>query len=160
MNSLALLSLPSLRCTATLFQEPLPAAEYPLQSTRPEISHRIAAGFPSPAADYTEDGLDLNAYLIQHKAASFFFEVSGDSMIGVGILDGDKVAVDRSITPQHGHIVVAVLNGEYTIKTLFRQAGRVELHAENPHFKPICMVEGSELAIWGVVVGVVRKLRA
>ena len=157
MNSLAFLSLPS---PTTLLQEPLPAAEYPLPSTRPEISHRIAAGFPSPAADYTEDGLDLNSYLIQHKAASFFFEVSGDSMIGVGILDGDKVAVDRSITPQHGHIVVAVLNGEYTIKTLFRQAGRVELHPENPHFKPICMVEGSELAIWGVVVGVVRKLRA
>lgn len=89
------------------------AAEYPLQSTRPGISHRIAAGFPSPAADYTEDGLDLNAYLIHHKAASFFFEVSGDSMIGVGMLDGDKVAVDRSIIPQHGHIVVAVLSSEY-----------------------------------------------
>lgn len=143
-----------------LFQEPVSAAAHPLESTRPEISHRIAAGFPSPAADYTEDGLDLNAYLIQHRAASFFFEVSGDSMIGVGILDGDKVAVDRSIIPQHGHIVVAVLDGEYTIKTLFREAGRVELHAENTRFKPICMVEGSELVIWGVVVGVVRKLRA
>lgn len=143
----------------TLSQVPLPADEFPLPCTQPEFSHRIAAGFPSPAADYTEDGLDLNSYIIEHKAASFFFQVAGDSMIGVGILDGDKVAVDKSVQPQHGHIVVAVLDSEYTIKRLFRQHGRVELHAENSRFKPICMVEGCELVIWGVVVGVIRKLR-
>lgn len=117
----------------------------------------VPAGFPSPAADYIEDGIDLNEYLVRRAACSFLFRVKGDSMLHAGILDGDRVVVDRSITAQHGHIVVAVVEGEYTLKRLFNRHGRVELRPENPAHKPICFAVGAELLVWGVVVGVVRR---
>ena len=81
----------------------------------PLIMHPLSAGFPSPAADYAADGLDLNSYLIQNKPATFMFTVRGESMIVAGIHDGDKVVVDRALKPKHKDIVVAVVNGEYTI---------------------------------------------
>ena len=121
------------------------------------LSHRISAGFPSPAADYAEDGLDLNHYLVQNKPATFMFTVKGDSMLGAGICDGDKVVVDKALKPKHKDIVVAVVNDEYTIKRLYQLRGRIELQPENPNYQPITFSEGSELQIWGVVVGVVRK---
>ena len=121
------------------------------------LSHRISAGFPSPAADYAEDGLDLNHYLVQNKPATFMFTVKGDSMLGAGICDGDKVVVDKALKPKHKDIVVAVVDGEYTIKRLYQLRGRIELQAENPNYQAITFNEGSELQIWGVVVGVVRK---
>lgn len=126
---------------------------------RPLFCHKVAAGFPSPAADYVEKGLDLNTYLVQHKEASFFFQVVGDSMSGVGIMDGDMVLVDRSVQAVHGHYVLAVIDGEYTLKRLYRMHGIIELHPENPAYKPIRLVEGNELEVWGVVIGVIRKLR-
>ena len=121
------------------------------------LSHRISAGFPSPAADYAEDGLDLNHYLVQNKPATFMFTVKGDSMLGAGICDGDKVVVDKALKPKHKDIVVAVVDSEYTIKRLYQLRGRIELQPENPNYQPITFNEGSELQIWGVVVGVVRK---
>ena len=121
------------------------------------LSHRISAGFPSPAADYAEDGLDLNHYLVQNKPATFMFTVKGDSMLGAGICDGDKVVVDKALKPKHKDIVVAVVDSEYTIKRLYQLRGRIELQAENPSYQAITFNEGSELQIWGVVVGVVRK---
>jgi SOS-response transcriptional repressor LexA len=90
---------------------PVGAAE-PTAGTLPQFRR----AFPRRAADYVEQGLDLNTYLVKHKAASFFFNVAGDSMSAAGILDGDKVLVDRSVTPQHGHIVIAVIDAEYTLK--------------------------------------------
>lgn len=136
----------------------LPALR-PRPNTSPLLEHKIAAGFPSPAADYVEKGLDLNAYLVQHKEASFFFHVVGESMCGVGIMDGDIVLVDRAITPTHGHYVLAVIDGDYTLKRFHCQGGTVELHPENAAFAPIRLVEGNELQIWGVVSAVIRKLR-
>ncbi len=121
------------------------------------LSHRMSAGFPSPAADYTEEDLDLNTYLVRNKPATFMFSVKGDSMVGASIEDGDKVVVDRALNPKHNDIVVAVLNGEYTIKRLFKHMGRVELRPENPTYQPIKFKDGSELQVWGVVVGVVRR---
>ena len=121
------------------------------------LSHRISAGFPSPAADYAEEGLDLNSYLVQNKPATFMFTVKGDSMMGAGICDGDKVVVDKALKPKHKDIVVAVVNDEYTIKRLYQLRGKTELQPENPQYQPITFGEGSELQIWGVVVGVVRK---
>jgi DNA polymerase V len=118
----------------------------------------IAAGFPSPAADYTEDRLDLNRYLIHKPSATFIFTVKGDSMTGAGILDGDKVIVDRTRTPRHGNIVVAVVDGDFTIKRLFLKNGQVELHPENPAFPPITLQEESVLVVWGVVTGLVRRI--
>ena len=78
-------------------------------------------------------------------------------MIGAGILDGDKVLVDRAVEPRHGHIVVAVINNEYTLKRLYRQSGVLELRPENPLYQPIRLKAAEELQIWGVVAGVIRK---
>ena len=122
------------------------------------ISHRLSAGFPSPAADYTEEALNLNDYLVRNKPATFMFTVKGDSMNRAGIHHEDKVVVDRSLTPQAGDIVVAVVNGEYTIKRLRYRQGQPELWPENPAYAPITFAEGAELEIWGVVVGVVRRI--
>jgi DNA polymerase V len=149
--------LPSTTADATLDQSPLALTPQPLPYTSPLFLCSIPAGFPSPATDYIEDGLDLNEYLVRHKAASFLFRVQGHSMQGAGIVDGDKVVVDRSIEAQHGSIVIAVVDGDYTIKRLFRRGARVELRAENAAFKPICFNPDSQLEIWGVVVGVVRR---
>ncbi len=141
----------------SLHQTPIAALLDAPKASTSLFSYRISAGFPSPSEDHLEDGLDLNDYLIRHKSATFMFAVSGDSMTGVGILDGDKVVVDRAIRPQHGQIVVAVVRSEFTIKRLFKREERVELHAANPKYPPITFTEAGDLLIWGVVVGVVRR---
>ena len=141
----------------SLSQSPQALAGYFAAYELKLLSHRISAGFPSPAADYAEDGLDLNHYLVQNKPATFMFTVKGDSMLGAGICDGDKVVVDKALKPKHKDIVVAVVDSEYTIKRLYQSRGRIELQAENANYPAITFNEGSELQIWGVVVGVVRK---
>ena len=85
------------------------------------------------------------------------FTVRGESMIGAGIFDGDKVVVDKSIKPKHNEIVVAVVDGEYTIKRFYKYRGVIELRPENPSYPAITFQDGNELQIWGVVVGVVRR---
>ncbi len=141
----------------TLNQEPQALAKDLVVSELKLLSHRISAGFPSPAGDYAEDGLDLNNYLVQNKPATFMFTVRGESMIGAGICDADKVVVDRALKAKHNDIVVAVVDGEYTIKRLYKYRGRIELRPENSDYQPITFTEGNELQIWGVVVGVVRR---
>ena len=142
---------------STLSQAPQGLASELSVSEIQLIVHPLSAGFPSPAGDYAADGLDLNTYLIQNKPATFMFTVRGESMIVAGIHDGDKVVVDRALKPKHKDIVVAVVNGEYTIKRLYQYKGRIELRPENPSFSSITFSEGQELQIWGVVVGVVRR---
>jgi DNA polymerase V len=146
-----------LHSQSTLSQQPNPVAESTGPCSVRLVSHRISAGFPSPAADYAEDGLDLNEYLVRNKPASFMFTVKGDSMMNAGIVEDDKVIVDKSLTAKSRDIVVAVVNGEYTIKRLHKKGGKVELRPENPAYQPMVFKEGSELEIWGVVVGVVRR---
>ena len=141
----------------SLSQAPLGLAQESPANELTMFSHRLSAGFPSPAVDYSEDSLDLNDYLIRNKPATFLFSVRGDSMIGACIENGDKVVVDRSAPPKHQDIVVAVVDGEYTIKRLYKTQGRVELRAENPAYSPITFTDDSVLLIWGVVVGVVRR---
>lgn len=121
------------------------------------LSHRISVGFPSAAAGYAEEGLDFNHYLVENKPATFMFTVKGNSMMGAGICDVDKVAVDEALKPGHKDIVVAIVDGEYTIKRLYHLRGRIELPPKNTSYDPITFNEGSELQIWGVVVGLVRK---
>lgn len=150
-------TIPAAPIGSTLSQLPCPVVQVPTLHSMRLVSHRISAGFPSPAADYAEDGLDLNDYLVRNKPASFMFSVKGDSMMNAGIVEGDKVIVDRSINAKSKDIVVAVVNGEYTIKRLYKTATKVELRPENPSYQPIVFKEGSELEIWGVVVGVVRR---
>lgn len=132
-------------------------ALHPPRLSIPQGGFRLDAGFPSPATDYREDALDLNEYLIRHKAASFIFQVKGQSMRDAGILEGDRVIVDRAITPQHGQIVNAVVNGNFTIKRLYWRNGTVELHPENPEYQPISFGSMDELEIWGVVTGAFRR---
>lgn len=123
----------------------------------PLLLNRVPAGFPSPADEYAETALDLNTYLIRNKTATFFFRVIGDSMTGANIHDGDLLVVDRSIEPKHGHIVLAVINNEYTVKRLYSLNGVIELHAENPAYAPIRFQEHDELQVWGVVTGAVSR---
>ena len=126
----------------------LPCKVAPFQYI-PLYSHSISAGFPSPADDYIEDRLDLNELLISNKPATFFLRVKGDSMINAGIHHGDIIVVDRSLQPVHRAIVVAVVDGELTVKRLISQRGVTELHAENPKYLPIRLQEGQELTVWG-----------
>ena len=125
----------------------------------PLYSHSISAGFPSPADDYIEDKLDLNELLVTNKPATFFLRVKGDSMLNAGIHHGDMIVVDRSLQPGHRSIVVAVVDGELTVKRLITRGGVTELHAENAKYAPIRMQEGQELTIWGVVTSSVHQVK-
>jgi len=138
---------------------PLALAAHPAPLAIPLFAQKIPAGFPSPASDYMEEGLDLNTHLVKNKASSFYVEVEGDSMINVGIYPGDKVLVDKSLEPKHGHIVVAVIHNEFTLKRLYRRRGVLELRPENPAYQPIRFKDAEELQIWGVVTAVVRKFK-
>ncbi len=145
--------------TLSATEKPLPAALLCEIVALPIFLQTISAGFPSPATDYAQETLDLNELLVEHKAASFFFTVKGQSMIGAQIDDGDRVLVDRSIEPRSGHIVVAIVNSEYTIKRLYKKGDVTELRPENPEYPPIRLKEGETLEVWGVVSAVIRKLK-
>ena len=118
---------------------------------------RISAGFPSPAADYEDNRLDINDYLVRNPVSTFFFSVEGDSMQGAEIFAGDILVVDKSIRPRHGQIVVAFVVGQRLVKRLFRRNGRVALLAENPHYPPLEIGEDQELLVWGVVIGKFKR---
>ncbi len=117
----------------------------------------VNAGFPSPATDYVEDKLDLNEHLVKHPAATFFVKASGDSMAGAGIFNGDILIVDRSLKPASSSIVIAVLNGDFTVKRLRMSKGKVSLLPENPRYKPVEINENSGFSVWGVVTYVIHK---
>lgn len=118
----------------------------------------LPAGFPSPAADHTEERIDLNKQLIRNKAATYIFRVKGDSMTGAGIYEGDALLVDRSMDPKHNHIVVAQLNNDFTVKRLYRRGGVVKLIAENPLYPPRLIKEEDDFIVWGVVTNNIHKL--
>jgi DNA polymerase V len=124
---------------------------------RPLIGSRIPAGFPSPAQDYVEACLDLNEYLISHPNATFFVRVDGMSMINAGIHPDDILIVDRSLEPVHNRIVIAVVEGELTVKRLVIERGIYFLYPENPDFPIIEITENSDFTIWGVVTYVIHK---
>ena len=124
----------------------------------PLYSYKISAGFPSPADDHLEKNLDLNSHLIKHPAATFFVRVNGDSMINAGIHDNDILIVDRSLKPSHGKIVIAVVDGQMTVKRLYKQSGKLILMPENKNFKPIEVTENMSIEIWGVVVTAIHSL--
>ncbi len=118
----------------------------------------ISAGFPTPVESETSLSLDLNDLLIKHPAATFFLRVSGSSMINAGIHDNDILVVDRSLEPKSGKIVIAVVNGELTVKRLVINGRTIQLMPENPKFNPIEITEETDLRIWGVVVHVIHSL--
>lgn len=123
----------------------------------PLYSSKVSAGFPSPADDHIEKKLDLNEYMIGNQNATFFVKVQGDSMSGIGILHGDLIVVDRSIKPVDGKVVVAVVDGELTVKRLRQIKGKTYLVPENPDYEPIEIKEFTDFQIWGCVDGSLRK---
>jgi DNA polymerase V len=124
----------------------------------PLFESRVQAGFPCPTDEYSEGSLDLNDYLLPHKETTFFVRVTGDSMINVGIFPGDMLVVDRSLTPTYGKIVIALLNGEMTVKRLEKFKNRLFLCAENEDYPDIKITEEDHFAIWGVVTNVIHSL--
>jgi DNA polymerase V len=123
----------------------------------PVIGHKVAAGFPSPADDYIERRLSLDEHLIGNKNATFFVRAQGNSMIGAGIYDGDLLVVDKSITPITGQIVIAVVDGDFTVKRLVMRDNKTILRPENPRFKDIELHDGQELLVWGVVTSTIKQ---
>ncbi|MAR06828.1 MAG: peptidase S24 [Cyanobium sp. NAT70] len=135
----------------------------PLQPRRsrlrlPLAGERIAAGFPSPADDYIDVGIDLNEQLIRHPTSTFFLRVSGDSMIGAGIHHGDLLVVDRSLDPTPGRVVVAILDGAFTLKRLAHHRGRLRLEAANPTYPALELHRCGDVQIWGVAIHVIHSL--
>jgi DNA polymerase V len=122
------------------------------------VSTANATGFGAAADDFMERGIDLNEQLIRNKPATFFMRVSGNSMINASIHDGDIVIVDRSIKPQNGKIVIAVIDGEMLIRRYERTMNRLRLIPETPKLSPIEVNEFSNLVIWGVVTYVIKLI--
>ena len=129
----------------------------PTELSIPIFTSRVQAGFPSPADDHLEDVLDLNTHLIHHKEATFFVKAQGDSMLGAGIQQGDILIVDKSLSAKSGKIVIAVVDGEFTVKRLHKYKGNITLKAENPDFEDIKIGGTDELIIWGVVTSVIHQ---
>ena len=124
----------------------------------PIFLSKVAAGFPSPGDDHLEEKLDLNEHLIQHPAATFFVRVSGDSMLGAGIHDGDVLVVDRSLVCKEGCIAIAVIDSELTVKRFSRRGDVVALLAENPKYPDIIVTSEMDFRIWGIVTTVIHKV--
>ena len=130
------------------------------EKLRLQFAPSIRAGFPSPAEDYMNDSLDFNRDLIKHPEATFYGQVEGDSMINAGISDGDIAVIDRSIEAEHGDVVVAYIDREFTVKYLdltHKKEGWIELRPANESFKPIRIDEDSNFRVWGVVIYTIKK---
>lgn len=120
--------------------------------SRPLLTWRISAGFPSPAEDYVEGRIDLNRDLIKHPLATFYIKVEGDSMINAGIHPGSLLVVDRAVEVHEGHIVVARINDELCVKRYCVEDGLIYLMPENELFQPILITEAMDFEIWGRVM--------
>ncbi len=125
----------------------------------PLVSASVEAGFPSPADDHLERGIDLNEELIRNPAATFLVRVKGESMRDAGIHSGDTLIVDKSVTPSDRQIVVAMIDGEFTVKRFRKANGRIFLEAANDSFSPIEVGENQELTIWGAVTYIIHQAK-
>ena len=119
---------------------------------------RISAGFPSPADDFKETRISLDRELVKNKEATFYARVSGDSMVGAGLDDGDLLVIDRSKDPVNGKIAICLIDGEFTVKRIKKEKNKLYLMPENKNYKPIELKEENELIIWGVVEYVIKKV--
>lgn len=119
----------------------------------------VKAGFPSPAEDYMGESLDFNRDLIRHPEATFYGRVKGDSMIDVGICDGDIAVIDRAVEPQQGDVVMGFIDNDFTVKFLdltHKDEGYIELRAANDDFQPIRINENSNFRVWGVIIYTIK----
>lgn len=129
----------------------------PSSTPVPIFDTHIPAGFPSPALDHMERKLSLDALLDLQAPHTYVVAVSGDSMTGAGIFDGDHLIVSRAITARPGHVVVACLNGDVLVKRLAKKQGQYILQSENPNYSPRYILENDELTIWGVITHSLRN---
>jgi len=123
----------------------------------PLFMERVPCGFPSPAQDYVEQRIDLNKLIVQHPSSTYFVRVSGESMTGAGINDGDMLVVDSALRASHGDIVVASVEGEFTVKRLQLQPC-LQLMPMNQQFKPIAISTEDALEVFGVVTYVIKSV--
>lgn len=137
-------------------------ASFEIKLKLPYLDGGIQCGFPSPAQDYIDKSLDMNRELIDHPAATYYVKISGQSMIGAGIDDGDIAVVDMSLTPRSGDVVVAFLDGEHTIKYYCpspKNARVLWLKPANKNYAPIRVTEANEFRVFGVVTKVIKNIR-
>lgn len=123
------------------------------------VEGSVPAGFPSPAADFAVKRHDLNELLITHPAATFMWQARGLSMIELGIADGNILVVNRALNPKHGDIVVAEIDGDFTVKQFYRRNGVVQLRAGNATFPPILFKDGQTMTICGVVTATIKRFK-
>ena len=124
----------------------------------PFYQSNVPAGFPSPAEDFMDLDLNLQEYLVQHPSATFCVRVTGDSMQNAGIFSGDVMVVDRALEPKNNTIVLAVLDGEFTVKRIQKKGDELYLKAENKNFKSIQITEEMNFQVWGVVTHIIHKV--
>jgi DNA polymerase V len=128
------------------------------QYTQQEVRNTNATGFGAASDDYAERGIDLNEQLIRNKPASFFMRVRGEAMVGAGIHDGDVVIVDRSLNPQSGKVIIAILNGEMLIRRFEKNFNKIRLIPETSKLATIDIDPYAEFSVWGVVTYVIHAL--
>jgi len=129
------------------------------QPPPPLVAWHISCSFPSPADDYRESELDSNELVIAHPEATFYVRVSGDSVEGAGICEGDVLVVDRALDARENAIIVALVNGEFTVKRLSALGDTLFLMPENPRYDPLLITEEMEFRVWGIATYVIHKLR-
>tara|TARA_Y100001970_G_scaffold288149_1_gene414643 strand:+ start:18804 stop:19205 length:402 start_codon:yes stop_codon:yes gene_type:complete len=124
----------------------------------PLFNDPVSAGFPSPADDYIEENIDLNEYLLKNPFSTFFLRINGDSMINSGIHDKDLIIVDKSLTPKPGDIVIAMIDGEFTVKRFSMKNNQLYLKAENQNYPDFNFEDHNDIQIWGVVIYSIHNL--
>ncbi|RVT79738.1 translesion error-prone DNA polymerase V autoproteolytic subunit [Flavobacterium sufflavum] len=132
--------------------------DYESELRIPFIPDGVSAGFPSPAADFMENNIDLNKELSENPLATFYIKVKGNSMIDAGINDKDVLIVDRSIEPQDNKIAICFIDGEFTVKRIKLEKDCLYLMPENSSYSPIKVTEENQLIIWGIVTYVIKKM--
>ena len=138
-----------------VMNEPVPLSAVSMML--PIAEGYIRAGFPSPAEDFAVNRLDLTQILIKHPQSTYLWRARGLSMREMGINDGDLLVVDRAVRPVHGHVVVATVDGEFTVKELYQRGGRMRLKAANPTFPDIIPKDGQTIEVWGVVTNGIKR---
>jgi len=122
------------------------------------IEEGISAGFPSPADDFKEIRISLDRELVKNKEATFYARVSGNSMEGAGLSDGDMIIIDRSLNPENNKVAICYLDGEFTVKRIIKRGDKVFLKPENKNYEEIELNENNELIIWGIVIYVIKRI--